>query len=147
MVYDENTNKLQKNIDYTVTYMNAKNPGTATVIVKGMGMYEGTMTLHFKIQVSLKKPVIASGKPSAKGKVKLVWKKVSGVSGYRIRYSQRSNMTATKTVKVASAGKLTTTLTKLKSGKKYYVQVQTYKKIAGKVYYSSWSSKKSIKAK
>ena len=36
---------------------------------------------------------------------------------------------------------------KLKSGKKYYVKIRTYKTIKGKKYYSKWSKVKSIKTK
>ena len=34
---------------------------------------------------------------------------------------------------------------KLKSGKKYYVRIKTYKKIGSKYYYSSWSKAKTVK--
>ena len=34
-----------------------------------------------------------------------------------------------------------------KGGKKYYVQVRTYKKAAGKTYYSGWSKAKTVRAK
>ena len=40
---------LEKNIDYTVSYNNNVNVGTATVIVKGVDGYSGTVTKSFKI--------------------------------------------------------------------------------------------------
>ena len=46
---------LKKGTDYTVTYANNTKAGTATVTIKGMGDYAGTITKKFLIkQVSLK---------------------------------------------------------------------------------------------
>lgn len=42
--------KLKKNRDYTVTYKNNKRRGTAKVIVKGRGLYSGTVTKTFRIR-------------------------------------------------------------------------------------------------
>ena len=48
---------LRKNKDYTITYKNNKKKGKATLIVKGKGLYTGTITKSFKIvrKKSLKK--------------------------------------------------------------------------------------------
>ena len=43
------TTPLTLNTDYTVSYVNNKNAGTATVIVTGMGSYAGTITKTFRI--------------------------------------------------------------------------------------------------
>ena len=40
---------LKKGTDYTVTYKNNKNAGTATITVTGIGHYKGTLTKTFKI--------------------------------------------------------------------------------------------------
>lgn len=42
-------NPLTQNTDYTVTYSNNKNVGTATATVKGIGAYSGTVTKTFTI--------------------------------------------------------------------------------------------------
>ena len=42
--------KLKKNRDYTVTYKNNKRRGTAKVVVKGRGLYSGTVTKTFRIR-------------------------------------------------------------------------------------------------
>jgi len=42
--------KLKKGTDYTVSYKNNKNVGTATVIIKGKGNYQGTVTKKFTIK-------------------------------------------------------------------------------------------------
>lgn len=45
---------LTKDKDYTVKYINNINPGTATVVIKGMGEYAGTKQVKFKI---VRKPI------------------------------------------------------------------------------------------
>lgn len=79
----------------------------------------------------------------------VTWKsvKTDGVRGYQIRYATKKSMSnaKTKTVKGAKSTKLTAK--KLKSGKKYYVKVRTYKVVNGKRVYSAWSVKKSIRVK
>lgn len=42
---------LKKNSDYTVSYKNNVNVGTATMVVKGIGNYAGSVTKTFKITV------------------------------------------------------------------------------------------------
>ena len=49
LVIKEDNNTLVEGKDYTVTYSDNKNPGTATVTITGMGMYKGTATKSFKI--------------------------------------------------------------------------------------------------
>ena len=44
-----NGRKLSSGIDYRVSYRNNKKAGTATVIVSGIGSYEGTVTARFTI--------------------------------------------------------------------------------------------------
>ena len=81
-------------------------------------------------------------------KIKLKFKKIAGAKGYEIKYSTSSKFTR-KTTKTVKAGKKSTGITvkKLKSRKKYYVKLRSYKTINGKKYYSSYSSTKSIKIK
>lgn len=73
------------------------------------------------------------------------------INGYKIRYSTSKSMkkSKTKTVKASSTKgkKRTLKVTKLKTKKKYYLQVATYKIVDGKLYLSKWSKVKSIKTK
>lgn len=66
-------------------------------------------------------------------------------TGYYVRYSLKKSMKGAKTVKVK--GKTYLTVKKLKSKKRYYVQVRAYNTVSGKTAYGSWSTKKSIKVK
>ena len=67
------------------------------------------------------------------------WSKANGVDGYQVQYGLKKNFKGAKT-KWSKGTKLT--VKKLKSKKTYYVRVRAYKKINGKNYYSSWSTKK-----
>lgn len=74
------------------------------------------------------------------------WTKKSGAAKYQIRYSTKKSMRGAKTINVSKAAK-SKKIKGLKSGKKYYVQVRAAKKIGGQLYYSNWSSKKSVRTK
>lgn len=89
----------------------------------------------------------------AKKRIKLTWKKKSGITGYQIQVSTSSRFKKSKT-KLYKIGRAKTTskvIKSLKSGKKYYVRIRTYKTVTvnGKktTAYSKWSAKKSVKVK
>lgn len=89
-------------------------------------------------------------KKLSKGKKKftVTWAKVSGVKGYQIQYSSDKKFKKNnKSVTVTKQKKTKATVKKLKSKKKYYVRVRTYKTVNGKKIYSSWSKVKSVKTK
>lgn len=142
------TTKLKKNVDYTVAYKNNKKVGTGSVIVTGIGSYTGKISKTFSI---VPKGTSISGKLTATSKGFTVkWKKkAKSVTGYQVQYSTTKKFTkkktTTRTIKKASAKKLT--VSKLKSNKKYYVRVRTYKTVKGKKYCSAWSKVKSVTAK
>ena len=69
-------------------------------------------------------------------------KKKSGITGYQIQYSTNSKFKkGNKSIKIKNAKTRSKKITKLKSNKKYYVRIRTYK---GKKY-SKWSKVKSAK--
>lgn len=63
-----NNKKLKKGTDYTVTYKSNKDPGTATVVVKGKGDYKGSKNLTFKITGSKKNSKTTAVKGEKKNK-------------------------------------------------------------------------------
>mgnify|MGYP004500379903 CR=1 FL=1 len=96
------------------------------------------------------KPKKTSIKKLSKGKKKftVTWAKVSGVKGYQIQYSTDKKFKKNnKSVTVTKQKTTKATVKKLKSKKKYYVRVRTYKTVNGKKVYSSWSKVKSVKTK
>ena len=145
---------LKSGTDYTVSYKSNKAVGTATVTVTGKGAYTGSKSATFKINP---KGTAVKGKVKAgKKSFTVKWAKLSKANlkqatGYQVRYSLKKNMKGAKVKAVkatSSAGKkCTLKVSKLKGGKKYYVQVRTYKKVGGKTYYSGWSKAKTVKVK
>lgn len=96
------------------------------------------------------KPKKTSIKKLSKGKKKftVTWAKVSGVKGYQIQYSSDKKFKKNnKSVTVTKQKTTKASVKKLKSKKKYYVRVRTYKTVNGKKIYSSWSKAKSVKTK
>ncbi len=130
---------------YTVAYKNNRNIGKAAVTIQLKGNYEGTVKKTFQILPKATK--ISKITAVAKG-FKITWKKQpKSITGYQIQYSTSKKFTKkttkTKTVKKASAAKLT--VKKLKAKKQYYVRIRTYKTVKGKKYYSGWSKSRSVK--
>lgn len=50
IVVESGLDELQENVDYTVSYSNNINVGTATITVTGIGKYTGTLTKDFTIR-------------------------------------------------------------------------------------------------
>ena len=139
------------NTSVKITYAKGcKNVGKYKVTVKGTGNYTGTVTKYFKI-----KPKGTSVQSVAKGSKSftVTWKKqttkmsTSKVTGYQIRYSTSKSMANAKIIKVKGSAAQKKTVSKLKAGKKYYVQVRTYKTVGSTTLYSAWSAKKAVTTK
>ena len=94
---------------------------------------------------SVKKAVIRKVQPK-KAQVKVTWKKQAAAGSYEIRYALKKNMKNAKTVKV-NGKKSSITIKKLKSGKRYYIQVRAVKKNGTAVKKGAWSTKKSVRVK
>lgn len=138
--------ELEYGTDYTVSWKNNVNVGKAAVQITGAGKYTGSISRTFSIN-----PKGTKVTKLTKGKKQLTvrWtKQATQTTGYQLQYgTAKSFRSGTKTVKVSSAKSTTKKLTKLKTGKKYYVRIRTYKTVSGKTYYSSWSKALSAKVK
>ncbi len=144
--YGKTTLKL--NTDYTVKYSANKNVGVATLTIAGKGKFNGSVKKTFKIMP--KGTALAKLSTPKKATLKVTWKKQAAqTNGYQIQYSTSAKFTGstTKTVTVTNAKTTAKTIAKLKSKKKYYVRVRTYKNVGKTKYYSSWSAAKNIKLK
>ena len=133
-----NGKTLKQGTDYKVTYADNKKVGKATVTVKGINKYTGSVKKTFKI-----KPNKVSGLKLKAGAKKLTvsWTKgKGGITGYEVQYATDSKFTKAKTVKITKAATVKKTITKLKAKKTYYVRIRAYKKVSSKTnYYSAWS--------
>ena len=127
------------------TNVPADGKGEVQIYIPGQNNANVTVTPAAKVSAPAKTSITKLKK--AKKAFTVKWKKKSGVTGYQIRYSLKSSMKGSTTVKVKSAKTVSKKVKKLKKKKKYYVQVRTYKVVNGKTYWSGWSAKKSVKTK
>ncbi len=147
-IKDRTGKKLVENTDYTVDYGSSK--------IKNVGYYE--FSISFKsskyyiggaeFYITPKKSKIR--KLTAKKKaITVKWSSVyTQNDGYQIQYSTDKNFKKNrKTITVKSNETTSKTIKKLKSKKKYYVRVRTYKDAFWFNIYSKWSAVKSVKVK
>ena len=115
-----------------------------TVIILVAAITSSTVTFAASVPTT----TITSVKVQSKA-FTVKWKKKTGITGYQIQYSTSSKFSkkSTKTVKIKKAKTTSKKITDLKSSKKYYVRVRTYKNSKKKTDYSAWSKKKSITTK
>ena len=80
--------------------------------------------------------------------LKVCWAKKTKITGYQIQLSTNKKFKKNvKTVNIKGAKNKAKTVKKLKSRKKYYVRVRTYRKFNGTTLYSKWSKIKVKKVK
>ena len=133
--------------NYTVTYKDNKNVGKATVTVKGKGDYKN-YTGEATFRIILKKTTLSGASSPEAASLKCSWKKDSQADGYQLEYCTNKTFSKTsKTVKVTDGSATNHTITKLTSGKNYYVRIRSYKKVGKINWYSDWSAAKSVKVK
>lgn len=94
--------------------------------------------------VKVKKAAIKKIKKTSKTSVKITWKKVKGVSGYQISYTDKTKFKKAKSKNV-SRKKTSVVIKKLKSKKTYRFRIRAYKKSNGKKVYGKYSAVKKIK--
>ena len=78
-------------------------------------------------------------------KMKITWDKAPSASGYHIQYrwyDENQEKYVTKDSFINGNGTLSKTITGLKTNTLYYVRIQTFRKVSGKTYWSSWSKEK-----
>ena len=135
---------LVPDTDYTVSYADNTEVGTAAVTITGIGNYTGTKSAAFTI---LPKKVTLSSLKAGKKSLEVKWKAGKGIDGYEIEYSLKKNFKGAKTVTVKKMKTTAATLKKLKAKKTYYVRIRAFKEVKGRKYYSEWSKVLSKKTK
>lgn len=150
VIIKDSKGKKINNSNYTVAYSKGlKNVGNYKVTIKFKGNYSGTVNKTFTI---IPKSTTLTNLSSSKKKVKVKWKKqVSQTNGYQLQYSLNSNFKSAKLLNVTNNKVTTKLISNLKSKKKYYVRIRTYKnvKVNGKStkLYSKWSKSLNVKVK
>lgn len=134
----EGNSRLRQGINYTISYQNNVNVGTATVTIKGKGSYTGSVKKTFKIQLGV--PKLKSAKKSGASAVKLSFAKSTGAAGYEIYRATGSSWKKLATVNATSY-----TDSNLKKGTTYKYKIRAYSTVNGKKVYSSYSTIKTVK--
>lgn len=141
-----------KSSDKNVVTVNSKGKITikgigiakVTVSVKETQMYKA-VSKQITVTVKPKKMKIVSSSSAAKSTVNIKWKKDSSVDGYEILVATDKKFSKNKNkYTIKSKNKATKKITNLKSGKKYYVKIRSYKIINKKKIYSAYSSAENL---
>ena len=130
--------------DYTVSYINNKKVGTATVIVNGIVQYTGSISKTFTINPAKQN---IQKLETRYGGFFVDWAQKGSATGYEIQYATNSKFSGAKKVTVTNNKTDKKTISKLSGKKKYYVRVRSYTTVKGKKYYGAWSSTKSVTTK
>ena len=138
--------RLTEGKDYTISYRNNIEVGMAVMMIEGTGEYKEDVTRTFPINpagTTITKCIKGSKKATVK------WKKqATQTTGYQIRYSMKKNFkSGVKTVNITTPATTKKVIKKLKTGKKYYFQIRTCKKVGTQYFYSGWSKAKAVKVK
>ena len=128
---------LQNGYDYTVTYSNNVNVGTAKITIKGIGNYTGTVTKTFKIT---KLPKVSGAKLGGRAAdaLHVNWTRNASADGYIVEMYKNG-----KWVRAAKiTNKNTTTFRKagLKASTVYKFRVRAYKMIGSVAAYSDYTA-------
>ena len=132
---------------YSVSYASGcKKVGTYKVKITFKKPYSGSYTKTFKINP---RGTSVKSLKASKKKLSVKWSKQSKeTSGYQIQYTTDAKFKKSIKTKTVSKNSTTSaTLGSLKSKKKYYVRIRTYKKVGSTKYYSGWSTVKKATVK
>lgn len=128
---------LKLNTDYTLTYSANTYPGTATVTIKGKGLYTGSVKKTFTITPMQTKSLKVSTRKTTS--LKLAWTKQSGVTGYEVQ-KYDSKKKAWKAYKTITSNTNSVTASKLTAGATYKFRVRSYKTVGKSKYYGAYSA-------
>ena len=127
-VTDPQGKVLVEGLDFTVTHKNNVKIGKASLTIKGIGKYRGSITKSFQIVPDQVQNVTAVS--VTKTSVKITFDKVPSASTYRIYVNGKLK---------GSTSKTSYTIKKLKAGVNYEISVQAGKKVSKTTYYGSKS--------
>lgn len=134
--------KIKKGEALTLKYTTRK--GAWAYVTSGNAA--GYISMQYISPVLLDPTVIKSVKGGKKS-MTVKWKRKASVDGYDIQYSLKKKFSKPTTVTVNKKTASKKKIKNLKSRKKYYVRVRTYKTVNGIKCYSAWSKKKQAKTR
>lgn len=129
--------KLTKGTDYSLSYKNNQEVGTATITVKAKGLYTGSKSVTFKI---LPKKMTAIKKKLYSSQIHFTWAQNTSADGYQIfrknTFGEDTAYTKIKTYKKNT--KLAYKDKNLLEDHEYYYRFRSFKTVNGKKYYSGY---------
>lgn len=128
---------LKLNTDYTLTYSANTYPGTASVTIKGKGLYTGSVKKIFTIMPMQTKSLKVSTRKTTS--LKLAWTKQSGITGYEVQKYDSKKKTW-KAYKTITSNTNSVTASKLTAGVTYKFRVRSYKTVGKSKYYGAYSA-------
>ena len=133
------TTALKYGTDFTMTYANNVKCGigTASVTIKGIGNYTGTVTKYYSILPAKQaKPALST----LNGKLHVEWSADANGQGYQVQYCKDASFTGDTLYSVSFASKTACNLvTYPKAGETWYVRVRSYLKNSAGTKHGYWS--------
>lgn len=123
-----------------------KKPGKAVITVQSVMVPDQKSTCTITVTKPKVAKVRITSVKAGKRQLKVKWKKVTA-AGYQVQYSRKKNFSSKRILTVNGRKKAQKKITKLRSGRRYYVRVRAYKTINGQKYYGKWSTVKNKKVK
>ena len=127
--------------DYTVSYINNKKVGTATVIINGIVQYTGSISKTFTINPAKQN---IQKLETRYGGFFVDWAQKGSATGYEIQYAANYGFTNAETKKLTANRPDTATIGGLYRGHNYFVRVRSYTIVKGSTYYGEWSPIKNV---
>ena len=127
--------------DYTVSYINNKKVGTATVIVNGIVQYTGSISKTFTINPAKQN---IQKLETRYGGFFVDWAQKGSATGYEIQYATNYGFTNAETKRLTANKPDTATISGLYRGRNYFVRVRSYTIVRGSAYYGEWSPIKNV---
>ena len=137
-VYCGGKKPLKKKKEYTLTYENNDQIGTARAVATGAGKYTGEAVGEFTINPG---PVKIKKLKSIESGFEATWKPSSGVDGYELLYTAPDE-SQSGNILVTGEQSSSCQVTGLQPNTTYQVCLRAFKKVNGKDYYSTWSKAK-----
>lgn len=128
-------------VDSKTGQVTAKAPGVATITASCNGKLASYVVKVKPGKVTIKKATAKSKKATLK------WKKVSGATGYEILTATNKKFKKAKKVTIKKSKTVSTTVKKLKGGKKVFIKMRAFTKVGSVTVYGDYSKVKQVRIK
>lgn len=148
--YDQSLNLAYTNFvnsSYKTTQPVSLKKGIYYLAIAKENVNRGTGSYTFSIDYTKKisaAPKLKSVKNSSNGGITIKWDSMTGVDGYELCYSIKSNFKGSVVKSELDSSVTSASYYGLLKKKKYYVRIRAYEEINGIKEYGKWSKKKSV---